>query len=170
MTIRDFILIALLTGARRRNVQAMRWSEITWERESWTIPAEKSKSGEAVSIALTPVALRVLENRKAESRSQWVFPGRGKSGHLEEPKTAWKRILKRAEVTDLRVHDLRRTLGSWQAATGASLPIIGKSLGHKSLAATQIYARLNLDPVRESVNRATDAMLLAGGATALLGE
>ena len=69
---------------------------------------------------------------------------------------------------DLRIHDLRRTLGSWQAATGASLPIIGKSLGHKSLAATQIYARLNLDPVRASVSKATDAMLLAGETTELL--
>jgi hypothetical protein len=43
------------------------------------------------------------------------------------------------------------------------LPIIGKTLGHKSLGATQIYARLNLDPVRAAVNLATDAMLLAGG-------
>lgn len=169
-TIRDYILISLLTGARRRNVQAMRWAEISWERATWTIPAQKAKSGETISIALSPVAVRVLENRKADSTSEWVFPGRGKSGHLEEPKTAWKRILKRAELTDLRLHDLRRTLGSWQAATGASLPIIGKSLGHRSLTATQIYARLDLDPVRAAVNKATDAMLLAGGATALLGD
>jgi hypothetical protein len=47
--------------------------------------------------------------------------------------------------------------------TGASLPIIGKSLGHKSQAATQVYARLDWDPVRLSVNRATQAMLEAGG-------
>ena len=73
-----------------------------------------------------------------------------------------------AGFRDLRLHDLRRTLGSWQAATGASLPIIGKSLGHKSLAATQIYARLNLDPVRASINKATDAMLTAGGVAGLL--
>jgi len=169
-TIRDYILISLLTGARRTNVQAMRWDEIKWKRATWTIPADKAKGGETVNVALSPVALRILENRKAETSNEWVFPGRGRSGHLEEPKSAWKRILKRAELTDLRLHDLRRTLGSWQAATGASLPIIGKSLGHKSLAATQIYARLDLDPVRASVNKATDAMLIAGEATALLGD
>jgi integrase len=169
-TIRDYILVSLFTGARRRNVQSMRWTEINWSRATWTIPAAKAKSGETVNIALSPVALRLLESRKADSTSEWVFPGRGKSGHLEEPKTAWRRILKRAELVDLRLHDLRRTLGSWQAATGASLPIIGKSLGHKSLTATQIYARLDLDPVRASVNKATDAMLQAGVATALLGD
>jgi hypothetical protein len=58
---------------------------------------------------------------------------------------------------------LRRTLGSWQAITGASLSIIGKSLNHSSVATTAIYARLNSDPVRESLARATSAMLTAAG-------
>jgi len=60
-------------------------------------------------------------------------------------------------------HDLRRTLGSWQAKTGASLSIIGKSLNHKNPSTTAIYARLDLDPVRESVNTATSAMMAAAG-------
>lgn len=67
-----------------------------------------------------------------------------------------------AEINGLRIHDIRRTLGSYQAITGASLPIIGKSLGHKSQQATAIYARLNLDPVRQSLERATQAMMAAG--------
>lgn len=67
------------------------------------------------------------------------------------------------DMSDLRIHDLRRTLGSWQAKTGASLSIIGKSLNHKTHQATAIYARLDLDPVRHSVNAATQAMLEAAG-------
>jgi integrase len=67
------------------------------------------------------------------------------------------------DMTDLRSHDLRRTLGSWQAKSGASLAIIGKSLNQKSLQATRLYARLDLDPVRQSVNTATQAMLEAAG-------
>ena len=169
VVIRDYILLSLLTGARRRNVQSMRWDEIDWNQATWIIPTEKAKSKKPNRVVLSPVALTVLETRKLASTSEWVFPGRGKSGHLEEPKKAWRRIVKAANITDLRLHDLRRTLGSWQAATGASLPIIGKSLGHTSLEATQIYARLDLDPVRASVNKATDAMLLAGGVAGLLG-
>jgi integrase len=64
-----------------------------------------------------------------------------------------------APLHDLRIHDLRRTLGSWQAVQGASLPIIGKSLGHKTATATQIYARLNLDPIRQSMQAAAAALL-----------
>jgi hypothetical protein len=45
------------------------------------------------------------------------------------------------------------------------LPIIGKALGHLNQNTTAIYARLNLDPVRASVNTATSAMLLAAGET-----
>jgi integrase len=170
-TIRDYLLVSLLTGARRGNVQAMRWQEINWERGTWRIPAEKAKEGESINLPLSPMVLRILENRKEHSTGEWVFPGTGKTGHLVEPKTAWKRILTRAKLNDFRLHDLRRTLGSWQAATGASLPIIGKSLGHAAgSSATAIYARLDLDPVRASVNKATDAMILAGDATALLGD
>lgn len=66
-------------------------------------------------------------------------------------------------IPDLRIHDLRRTLGSRQAKTGASMAIIGKSLNHKSHQATAIYARLDLDPVRASVEKATSAMLEAAG-------
>lgn len=66
-------------------------------------------------------------------------------------------------MNDLRPHDLRRTLGSWQAAGGSSLQIIGKSLGHRSTAATLIYSHLNIDPVRASVDKATQAMLSAAG-------
>lgn len=85
------------------------------------------------------------------------------NGHIVEPKKAWKRVLERAGIDDLRIHDLRRTLGSWQAKTGASLTIVGKSLNHKSPSTTAIYARLDLDPVRESVDRATGAILAAAG-------
>jgi len=81
---------------------------------------------------------------------------------MMEPKSGWKRILTRAGLQDLRIHDLRRTLGSWQAATGSSLHIIGKSLNHKNPSTTAIYAQLNIDPVRKSVEAASEAIMKAG--------
>lgn len=77
-----------------------------------------------------------------------------------------------ARLDDLLMHDLRRSMGSWQAINGASLSIIGRSLGHKSPQATAIYARLHLDPVRDSMERAAEAMLKAGaqGAAAMRWE
>ena len=61
-------------------------------------------------------------------------------------------------VYDIRMHDLRRTLGSYMAISGISLPIIGKALNHKSQVSTAIYARLSNDPVLEAVNIASTIM------------
>ncbi len=163
---RDYFLMLLLTGARKSNVLAMRWDELDLAGGAWRIP--KTKNGAPQVVHLSSEAILVLKARKAErdkedAPSPFVFPGAGKSGHYEEPKRAWASVLSRAGVADLRIHDLRRTLGSWQAKTGASLVVIGKSLGHKSQQSTQIYARLDLDPVRQSVNTATSAILEAAG-------
>ncbi len=169
-TFRDYILLALLTGARRANLLAMRWGEINVADSVWRIP--DTKNGTPQNVTLSPEAVTILQARKeaAKPGAVFVFPGTGASGHIEEPKKAVIRIMERAGIPygrndpdGVTLHDLRRTLGSWQAKTGASMAIIGKSLNHKSQQATAIYARLDLDPVRASVNTATAAMLEAGG-------
>ena len=160
-TMRDYFLLSLLTGARRSNVLAMAWKDIHLGRGEWRIA--KTKNGEPQTVTLTAEAVEILQSRK-DGQTEWVFPSQtSQSGHIEEPKKAWKALLGRAGLENLRIHDLRRTLGSWQARTGASLVTIGKSLNHKSPSTTAIYAHLDLDPVRESVDRATSAMLVAGG-------
>ena len=161
-TIRDYFLLSLLTGARKANVLSMRWEDINFERAEWRIA--RTKNNESQTITLTAEAVEILKNRQPDdSTEMYVFPSTGKSGHLVEPKKGWERVLSRAGIKDIRIHDLRRTLGSWQAKTGASLTIVGKSLNHKSPSTTAIYARLDLDPVRESLERATSAMFAAGG-------
>ena len=80
-----------------------------------------------------------------------------------DPKKAWKALLTAAGLEDLRIHDLRRSLGSWAAIQGTSLAIIGAALGHKSTESTRIYARLTVDPVRDAMEKATSAMVSAGG-------
>lgn len=169
-TIRDYVFLSLVAGQRRANMQAMRWAHINWQRAEWSIPGSETKNGKPLTVMLTPAALALLERRRAEAVSEFVFPGRGRKGHLVEPKLGWKRILQRAGIQDLRIHDLRRTFGAYQAGAGSSLLIIGKSLGHTSTAATAVYARLDTSPIRMSVNRGVDAMLEAGGAAALLGD
>ncbi|MDB2415178.1 tyrosine-type recombinase/integrase [Rickettsiales bacterium] len=212
--VRDYILLSLLTGARKGNVLAMRWNEIDLDSKTWRIP--KTKNDEPLTVPLTDQAIDILKGRKKANtklsygKSEFVFPGTGEGGHLADPKKAWQRIKLEATIklwkkdieisplikevkkasnnsmtvfvlykkicdiaqkrniappfglTDVRLHDLRRTLGSWQAATGATTAIIGKSLGHKSQKATAVYERLNIDPVRTSVERATEAMFGSG--------
>ncbi len=161
--LRDFFIVALLTGARRANVQGMRWDDLDLDAGFWRIPGSEAKAGIPLIVPLVEPAVKLLrERRTLTNGSPYVFPSHGKTGHIVEPKGAWKRILTRAGLEDVRIHDLRRTLGSWQALGGASLPIIGRSLGHTQSRTTQVYARLTFDPVRESVDKATTAILAAG--------
>lgn len=160
-TARDFFLVALLTGARRANVLSMRWSDLDLKSQTWRI--QETKNGTPQTVPLVGPVLEILQARRKTTASFFVFPGRkSSSGHLEEPKRAWKRICQAAGIDGARIHDLRRTMRSWQAMTGASLPIIGRSLNHKDASTTSIYARLDLNPVRTAMEKAAEAMIEAG--------
>ena len=161
--LRDFVYLALFTGARRGNIVAMRWEQLAETADGgrhWTIPSLKSRK--AHTIPLVDEAVKLLAERRKFISGEWVFPSRGELGHVRDFKRGWKQLLKRAQLTELRMHDLRRTLGSWMASAGVSLPIIGKTLGHQSMQATQVYSRLQLDPVRDAIHLATSAMMAAG--------
>lgn len=156
----DFFTLALLTGARRANLQSMTWADVHLGEQVWRVP--DTKSGDPVNLHLPAEAVKILGRRKAGANgSRHVFPANSRSGHIMDPKTAWKRITAAAGLEGVRIHDLRRSLGSWMANSGASLPIVGKALGHKTAAATAIYARLSQAPVAAAVDQATSAMLAA---------
>lgn len=161
---RDFWLLALFSGARRGNVAGMAWKDIDLDAGVWYLPGWKTKGGLPLAIVLPPPAVAILRTRHEDcAGSPWVFPADTASGHIVDPRKSWRRVLKASGIENLRPHDLRRSLGSWQAIAGASLPIIGASLGHRDPKATAVYARLQLDPVRTSVNGAVESMLAAGG-------
>ena len=155
----DFWRMCLFTGARQTNVLQMRWREIDEDSRIWTIP--KTKAGRAQQVPLVDQALEIIKRRR--NLSDYVFASHGKTGHLTRPGKAWDRLLEQAGIEDLTMHDLRRSLGSWQAAAGVSELVIGKTLGHSpGSKATSVYARLNLDPVRDAMSNAVAAMVNAG--------
>ncbi|MDX2157303.1 MAG: tyrosine-type recombinase/integrase [Hyphomicrobiaceae bacterium] len=61
----------------------------------------------------------------------------------------WAIVRDLANLQNARIHDLRHTHASVAVASGASLPIIGKILGHSQPATTQRYSHLADDPLRQ---------------------
>lgn len=148
----DLFRMCLLTGARRSNVQGMRWDQISGT--VWTIPGGNAKSGKPIDVHLTAAAMAILDRRRGDARSEWVFPSPVASGPVRTVERSWRRILERAGLENFTPHDLRRTFGSYQALAGSSLVEIGRSLGHApGSKATAIYARLTSDAVRQSAER-----------------
>lgn len=173
--LKHLVYLLLYTGARRGNVQAMRWDHLDLDGGVWTIPADETKAKADIHVPLTTYAIDILNKRKATAkpRAVFVFPARrqkSSTGHIVEPKKGWWTFRKKAGVPDLTMHDLRRTLATWQRTGGAKIETIGASLGHKSLAATEVYARVDLAPVRTSVEAATDALMKASKADAKGGK
>ncbi len=65
----------------------------------------------------------------------------------------WARIREQAGLSDVRLHDLRHSFASVGAASGDSLLIIGKLLGHKTASSTSRYAHLADDPLKAAADR-----------------
>ena len=160
----DYFRLLLLTGARRSALASMRWSDVDLSSGTWTIPAEHSKNGVSITVPLVEEAVKRLKRRKSEALpgAVYVFPASGAAGHIINPWEAWDRIRTAAKIPDITMHDLRRTCGSYLAAAGVPLPVIGKALGHRSQQSTAIYARLDVTAVREELRHVADAMNRAG--------
>jgi xanthine dehydrogenase iron-sulfur cluster and FAD-binding subunit A len=69
-----------------------------------------------------------------------------------ELQKAWRRIRAKANLDDVRIHDLRHSFASVAVGAGMSLPMIGKLLGHTQPATTARYAHLAVDPIRAASN------------------
>jgi integrase len=111
--IRDYVLISMYSGARKSNVLSMRWEHVNLSSATWTIPDTKNDT--AQTILLTEPELEILRRRfdngandESGKSFEYVFPGTGDTGHLADPKKGWFRILERAKIKDLHLHDLRR--------------------------------------------------------------
>lgn len=158
-TAADALEMCLWTGARKGNVLAMEWSEVNLLRAEWIIPGGKFKTGKPTTIPLVPQAVAILQRRKASAKpGEFVFPGRRHGKHISDITKPWKELLATAGLEGVRMHDLRRTAGSWMAAGGTSLHLIGKALGHRTTEATAIYARVDLSPIRTALAGAAAAI------------
>lgn len=104
-------------------------------------------------MSLVPAALKALERRRGEVAEEepFVFPARSTSGHVCDVKKHWVAFRERCGFPDVRLHDLRRTRGSYLAISGGSLQKIGAVLGHKSLGSTEVYAQLHSEATEKAL-------------------
>jgi integrase len=124
-------LVLLLTGQRRGEVSAMRWSEIDLQRRLWTIPATRAKNGYAHEVPLSGAVIDILRQVPRFLHSDFLFTTNG-----ESPVSGFGRAKERFERAvgskDWRVHDLRRTAASGMARLGIPPHVIEKVLNHRT--------------------------------------
>ena len=135
------------------------WDQFDLEKGIWTKPSHLTKQKKQEHLPLSEKALEVLLQVKTLfPSSTYLFPGHGGKQPLKEIKTFWKTVLKKAQLENLRVHDLRHTYASHLVSSGLSLSIVGKLLGHTQASTTQRYAHLADEALRQATGLFSDKL------------
>lgn len=156
------------TGCRLGEVLALRWDDVDLEASALHIRDPKNRTPRAHPIGAMVVALL----SELPHTGPWVVHGRDTRKPLSEGtlEGAWLRLRDHAGLADVRMHDLRHTVGTVAGATGANAFLIRDALGHKTVAMTGRYVNRDADPLRELVgkveSRIMGALNAGGGAAA----
>ena len=137
----------LLTGLRRDELRALPWRCVNFERAVLILEDPKN---EPRDFPMSAPLLELLSTLPVVEGNPYVFPGNVAGKPIANLAKPWKRVLYEARIDPARVHDLRHTAASIAVSSGASLPLIGGVLGHKSPQTTARYAHLSDDPVRQT--------------------
>lgn len=151
LKVRIYFSILLLEGCRMSELRHMQWKEIDLDAGLWH--KAHTKNGRRQLLPLSDCACDLF--KQLPQLGPYVFPGA--FSDVPWSKTAvrywWRKIRWAADCPDMRIHDLRRTTGSWLTMHGENLKIVQSVLDHSSLLTTQIYARLDIETVRAALNR-----------------
>jgi integrase len=146
---RAALWLYLLTGVRKAELLRARWDDIDWARKELKLP--DTKAGRVHYVLLSGPALTILRNLPRMEDNPHILAGRRDRHHLVNIDKPWRRVRQSARLPDVRLHDLRRTVGSWLEQAGHSLHLIGKVLNHADASTTAIYARFGQDHVKKAL-------------------
>jgi len=149
-SVANAIRLLILTGSRRNEVLSATWNQFDLNEGIWTKPAHTTKQNQMAHLPLSSQVIELLQFMQETVEGIFLFPGKIKGRPLQDIKKAWKTITNRADLPDVRLHDLRHTHASHLVSSGLSLSIVGKLLGHTQASTTQRYAHLADEPLRQA--------------------
>jgi len=138
-----------LTGCRKSEALTLQWNWIDWDHSLANLPDSKTNHK---PLLLGNSAISLLKSLPKLEDSPLVFPS-AKGGLVPiSISKVWNRVRNEADLTDLRLHDLRHNFASTAVSSGQSLYVVGKLLGHTQSQTTQRYSHLAPDPMRDAAD------------------
>ena len=141
--VKPLILLSINTGCRRGELFDLTWSNVNLDRRLLTVTGATAKSRRTRHIPLNREATSVLLNWHAESEntSGLVFVNQ-QGERFDRANSSWRRLLKNAQISAFRWHDMRHHFASRLAMGGVDLNTIRELLGHSDYSMTLRYAHL----------------------------
>ncbi|WP_411902472.1 tyrosine-type recombinase/integrase [Methylorubrum thiocyanatum] len=183
MDMRPALLFLFESGLRLTNAVELKWSQVDWEKSVITVavkaprqvrgrkPRDVEKVRKPREIIITPAIRAILEEQIGKHpeavftftppvtrRCPWEDRKRLRGQHY--PLKAdyfdgyWRRIRRKCSIHDLRIHDLRRTRGSWLYRATGDIKLVKEFLHHSDLKTTETtYAHVATEQLVEGVSR-----------------
>lgn len=142
----------LSTGARLNEALQARWEHLDIKKRLWKIPAQNSKSKRVRSVPLNDSAIAVLSQLETQ---EYLFVNHLTGLPYKTITKVWQRIRLKANLSNLRIHDLRHQFASFLVNNGRSLYDVQMILGHSSPVVTQRYAHLSTKSLQDAANSAS---------------
>jgi integrase len=149
-------LVRFLLGTGARLGEAL---NLTWEDAQLEGPLPKAvfrltKNGGTRAVPLNASLVEMLKHARRVKGCSSVFLSKvsgGTWGPYKQPHSGFAFACRRAQVHDLRIHDLRHTFASRLVERGASLYQVGALLGHRDPRMTARYSHLSGESLHAAV-------------------
>lgn len=149
------ILLMLYTGQRKSRVLGMTVEQIEQDIKVWHVPGNNIKR--PVEHSFNDDAWEIVKKQIALRKKGNLFLWRGRP--IKDCRKTLSTICEECNLSNLHLHDLRRSLGSWMLSAGEPIEAVSQTLGHSSTQVTeQVYAHLLATRKREATGRAVRAM------------
>lgn len=138
------IMLFIYYGRRLNEALTLNWKSIYLDQNIYIVEATYAKNRNRTEYPLPQVIRRFLDEYGIR-KTGFVFPGKT-TEHITEStfRRHWKKVISRACIEKMRIHDTRHLLGNTMINRGESLENIGKVLGHSSTAVTKRYSKTSL--------------------------
>ena len=155
--LRDYLLLILFTGLRRQEAAKLKWDNI--DSKAKTLMIIDTKNNHPHTLPLSDFLYDLFENRKQNSKSDYIFPGVGKEGYIIEPRKQMAKVIANSGI-EFTIHDLRRTFITIAESLDISAYAVKRLVNHKmNNDVTAGYIVTDVERLRKPMQQITNYLL-----------
>lgn len=151
------VVTAIQTGFRKQNVLRLRWEQINFDSRTIELLQSENKGKKHIQKPITDTLYNLLQKLNPKP-SGYVFVNPRTGKPYTDIRKAFNTALKRANITGLVFHDLRRTFGTWLIKNGVDIRTVQHLLDHEDISTTQRYLALSSEYNIEAMSKLNDYM------------